>query len=422
MTEKRNKIALLTVALGFWLLAMPLTFGDAVVGMIVSDIVSGMLLIVFGLYSLAPHRMWSGWLIGFIGVWLQIAPLVFWEPNAVMYINNTIVGAIAIIFSFTLNQKEKHGQGGNFPKGWSFNPSSWIPRILTVGLAICCWFISRYLAAFQLGYIDHMTDPFFKDGTLHVITSQISKDFPVADAGLGAFGYTLEFLLGWQGSSRRWAEMPWLVIAYGILVIPVSVASIILIVLQPVAVGAWCSWCLGIALLMLPMIILTIPEFAAVGQLLYRTKKEKGSVWKVLWKGSDSESVSQPIKSRGRHPHAQSWGITFPWNLILSFLLGIWLMASPALFKSHNVLAMSNYIAGPFVATVSVIGLAEACRSIRFVNILLGICLALIPLFAPVKDAPNLVNNILVGLLVIGLSLPKGKIKERYGIYEKLII
>ena len=270
MNERRNRIALLIVALGLWLISIPLTFGESVPGMMISDLTTGILLIAFGLLSLDPQRMWSSWSVGILGIWLQLAPLVFWEPKSLMYLNNTIVGAIAIIFSFALNQKIGASQGLSYPKGWSFNPSSWIPRILTVGLALVCWFISRYLATFQLGYIHHMTDPFFKDGTLHVITSQISKDFPVADAGLGAFGYTLEFLLGWQGSERRWSEMPWLVVFYGILVIPVSVASIALIILQPVAVGAWCSWCLGIALCMLVMILLTAPELAAVTRLYTR--------------------------------------------------------------------------------------------------------------------------------------------------------
>jgi uncharacterized membrane protein len=389
--------------------------------MIISDALSGIFLIVFGLLSLSYQRAWAGWAIGLIGIWLQFAPLVFWEPSPMMYINSTIVGIIALILCFNLNESTQSAQGVSVPKGWSFNPSSWAPRILTVGLALICWFISRYLAAFQLGYIDHMTDPFFKDGTLHVITSQISKDFPVADAGLGALGYTLEFVLGWQGSSRRWSEMPWLVVAYGILVIPVSVASIALIILQPVAVGAWCSWCLGIALIMLVMIILTAPELAAVTQLLFQTKREGKPFWKVFWNGvSARESAAK--KNQGRKIKQQAWGITLPWTLLASFVFGIWLMISPALLNSHNVVAISNYIGGPLVSTFSIIALAEAFRSIRLINILLGAGLILAPWLAPSLDAYSVSNNVVVGLLIIALALPKGKIHERYGSWEKMII
>jgi hypothetical protein len=215
--------------------------------------------------------------------------------------------------------------------------------------------------------------------------------------------------------------MPWLVVAYGILVIPVSVASIALIILQPVAVGAWCSWCLGIALIMLVMIILTAPELAAVTQLLFQTKREGKPFWKVFWNGvSARESAAK--KNQGRKIKQQAWGITLPWTLLASFVFGIWLMISPALLNSHNVVAISNYIGGPLVSTFSIIALAEAFRSIRLINILLGAGLILAPWLAPSLDAYSVSNNVVVGLLIIALALPKGKIHERYGSWEKMII
>ncbi len=421
MNFKKNRLALLSVALGLWLIGMPLTFGDSSSGMIFSDILSGLLLIVFGGISLAPERMWSGWAIGGIGLWLQAAPLIFWEKSAVMYLNNTIVGALAIILAFQITQKKDWNLMPCCPEGWSFNPSGWIPRILTVFLAIICWFFSRYMAVYQLGYIHHMTDPFFTDGTLRVITSKISQDFPVADAGLGALGYTLEFLLGWQGSARRWAEMPWLVVGYGILVVPVSVASIVLIILQPVAVGAWCSWCLGVGIVMLFMILLAAPELVAVLQLLYRTYKRKDPFWRVFWKGSPEECTLTPLKARGRAPREQAWGFNLPWNLALSIALGVCLMFSPSILHSHSVLAASNYIEGPLVITFSAIALSEAFRALRFLNILLGIGLIIAPWFAPQVDTISLINNIVIGLAIIGLSFPKGPIRERYGSWEKMI-
>lgn len=284
MDDKKKKIALLTVALGFWLIAIPLSFEVSSCKMFCNDAIAGILLIAFGVLSLAPKRIWSGWAVGAVGVWLQLAPLVFWAPSAISYLNDTVIGAIAIVFSFYLTESfyPKNEKGAEKPQGWSCNPSSWRPRIITTCLAMLCWSFSRYMALFQLGYIDHIWDPIFKDGTLRVITSQISHDFPVSDAGLGAFGYTLEFLLGWQGSIRRWYTMPWLVMLFGLLVVPVSVVSIVLIILQPVVVGAWCTWCLATAACMLIMILLTGSELIATIGFLRQSVQEGHSFWKVF--------------------------------------------------------------------------------------------------------------------------------------------
>jgi len=55
-----------------------------------------------------------------------------------------------------------------------------------VFLAMIGFFLSRYMAAFQLGHISYPWDPFFGESTRRVLTSDISKAFPVSDAGLGA--------------------------------------------------------------------------------------------------------------------------------------------------------------------------------------------------------------------------------------------
>ncbi len=415
---KKNQIALLIAALGVWLIAMPLTFGYSGDAVGISDLISGLLLIVFGLLSQATNRMWSGWFAGIIGLWLQLAPIIFWAPNSLMYINDTLIGAISIILSFRLVQKKTVAKEAEIPAGWSYNPSGWSHRVPVVGLAILCWFFARYMAAYQLGYIDAIWDPIFKNGTLHVITSTISMDFPVSDAGMGAVCYTLEALLGWQGDTRRYASMPWLVFAFAFLVIPVGIASITLIILQPVVVGAWCSWCLATALSMLLMIVLTGGELAAACQVLKEAKKKGESVWKVLWKGTDATPGKQ---KKSFHKKSGGWGVTLPWNLCFSFLLGIWLMASSSVLGIDQGLATVNYILGPLVAAISIIALSEALRSVRYFNFLLGVCLVIAPWFVAHSGTLSIVNNILVGLIILVCAFPKGRISERYGTWQRLI-
>jgi len=123
-----------------------------------------------------------------------------------------------------------------------------------VFLAMIGFFLSRYLAAFQLGHIVYPWDPFFGDSTRLVLTSDISKAFPVSDAGLGALSYLLDALAGLIGGSRRWRTMPWMVVLFGLFIIPPGVTSIVLVILQPVSIGAWCTLCLVASVVMLLMV------------------------------------------------------------------------------------------------------------------------------------------------------------------------
>ncbi|SRR5581483_6902675 len=419
---KKNQIALLTVALGFWLIAVPLTFGYKGHAIARSDMISGFLSLILGLLCLAPRRVWSGWVLGLVGIWLQLAPLVFWAPTAAMYINDTLIGALAIAFSFLLTKKSESESVPFIPSGWSYNPSAWLHRIPTVGLATLCWFFSRYMAAYQLGYIDAIWDPFFKEGTLRVITSKISKDFPVSDAGMGAVCYTLEMLLGWQGGTRRWACMPWLVIAFAFLVVPVGMVSVILIILQPVVVGAWCSWCLATAASMLVMIVLTGGELAAALQCVSSSKARGESAWKVFWKGTRIPNRGPSLKPLHRNKNAMAWGVGAPWNLVLSLALGIWLMLSHSILGIEDGLSIANYIMGPLIVVFSFIAFSEVFRTIRFINILFGLVLLLAPWATKNASGVGLTNSLIVGVLTIFLGFRKGDIAERYGKWEKFIV
>ena len=84
------------IMLGFWLVLNPLTFGysqgtvepsggrevwltlsERAAAMTWSDILSGLLLILFGWRSLRPNRPVSLWICCFVGIWLTMAPVVF---------------------------------------------------------------------------------------------------------------------------------------------------------------------------------------------------------------------------------------------------------------------------------------------------------------------------------------------------------
>lgn len=410
--DQKCYLRLITVVLGFWLLTIPSTFGYQSQWMACSDHIAGLLLILFGFISLSSKHVWAVWAISIVGVWLEFAPLLFWAPEPVSYLNDTVIGVLAIIFSVLIPRMpgiEKNPEW-EIPSGWSYNPSAWSQRIPIIGLALICWFISRFLATYQLGYIQTMWDPVFGSGTVNVITSQISKDFPVSDAGLGALAYTLEALMCCKGDSRRWCTMPWIVISFGILVVPLGLVSIALIILQPLVVGAWCFLCLLTAASMLIMVTLTVDEVTAALQFLKQQKLKQKNLWKVFWKGDAPGQKSNVQKTKPR----MFQGVTSTWNLSLCALLGLWLMLSPSFYNTQFGVANCDHVTGAFVIVCSVVSMAEVIRSGRFLNCFFALSLFISPWVLTGGNAFSAWNDHLVGIALILLSLPQGRIREHF--------
>jgi len=368
--------------------------------MIWSSWISGAATLIFGALSIRKvHFLWA---IAAIGLWLQVAPLIFWAPNAVSYLNDTTIGALLLVFSIVIagTPGVRDSAGPETPHGWSYNPSSYFQRVPVIGLNFLCWFIARYLAAYQLGYIDTVWDPFFGDGTEKVLTSTVSKMFPVPDAGLGAVAYTLEALTGF-GSTRRWHTTPWLVLFFGFLAVPVSCVSIVLIILQPTVVGHFCSLCILIAILMLITIPLCIDEVVAVCQFLHRSVKEGKPFWKTVFQGASlplgepdhrSATFRQPI-SKGIQ--TMLFGMSLPWNLAILTAVG-----AAGMF-------LGDFIPAALTVVFSVIAYAEVARSFRWLCIPLGLWLAF--------------SHPALGIVAILLSIRKGPIREQYATWNHWI-
>lgn len=423
------------ILLGFFLIAAPFTFGYQTTAMIYSDIISGVLLVVFSLLSANPFRLWAPWASSIVGIWLLFAPLIFWSPDASAYITDSIVGIFAISLAVLI--PEMPGMmhmmmtmpaGPDNPPGWSYNPSTWLQRAPIIILGWIGFFGSRYLTAFQLGYIDQVWDPFFGNGTEKVLTSEVSKAFPISDAGLGTVSYTIEALMGYMGMSDRWRTMPWMVAFFGVLVIPLGVTSIVLIMLQPVAVGFWCSICLLTAVAMLIMIPLTLDEVVAMIQFLVKRVKQGKPFWRTFWMGDTIEGGSKDERtprftdSISKTTPAMVWGVNLPWNLVLCTVIGLWWMFYPGNFGVTGSAANQFTTLGALVVTFSVTAMAEVGRAVRFINIAFALWLIVAMLL--LNDVPSVAlwNAVISGVVLSILSLPKGKIRETYGSFDKYIV
>jgi hypothetical protein len=446
------------VLLGFWLLLAPVTFGYLSPATWVdpggdrgvwfgeatrtdlrallatwNDVLCGVLLVVFGWRSLKPDRPVSLWVCCFVGIWLSFAPVVLWSPSPAAYLNDTLVGmlviALAVLIPGMPNMVAYMKMGPPSPPGWSYNPSSWPQRWIMIAAGFAGFLASRYLGAFQLGFLESAWDPFFGLATEGVLNSSMSHMWPVSDAALGTFAYTLEFLMGWMGSPSRWRTMPWMVTFFGILVIPLGLVHIALVISQPVVVGSWCTFCLLAAAIMLPMIPLQVDEVIAMGQHLRAAKRKGVSIWEAFWKGGPADDAEPDERTPelitlpdqpGVVVRSAFWGMSAPWTLVASTVVGIWLMAAPGVVDVTGVASNVLTLGGSLVVTVSVIAMGEPVRLVRWCNVLLGPAIG-IGCWVADAEAVVIVQALFAGLSVAVLAVPRGPKKERYGTWDPLV-
>ena len=417
------------IVLGAWLVTGAFALGLGSDRLQASDIASGALVIILAIISLTGRpflRFWAPWANALVGVWLLFAPLVFWAPTAAGYANDTLAGALVIAFAILapgmpMAPGMAMEPGPDVPSGWSYNPSSWPQRAPIIILALIAFFLSRQMASFELHYIPAIPDPIFGVGTERVLTSSVSRSFPVADAGLGALAYLIEFLMGFMGDKHRWRTMPWMVSFFGILVVPLGLVSITLIILQPLAVGSWCTPCLLAAGAMLTMIALTLDEVAATLQFLAQARREGQSLWRTFWLGGTVKEVpaSGSIHADVVSVRAMLWGTGLPLNLVATVGLGIWLMLTPWALGTVDLAAHSEHLFGALIVTTSMIALADVGRAARFVNILFGAWVIAAPWILAGASSSSRWTDLIAGALVIVLSLPRGPVGERYGTWQR---
>jgi uncharacterized membrane protein len=413
--------------LGAWLATAATTYDPHPPVLLWGDVVSGVLIVVLSGLACSPRFPWAAWAAGCIGLWLMTAPLVFWAPTAAAYGTDTLVGTLVIVFALLVpgTPGTLDRPGPDAPPGWSYNPSAWTQRAGIIALAFVQFFAARYLAAYQLGHTANAWDPFFGDGTRQVLDSEVSKSFPVSDAGVGAVTYLMEALTGFLGGTRRWRTMPWAVLLFGVLIVPVGIVSIVLVVLQPLAVGAWCTLCLLTAALTVFMISPAVDEVVATGQFLLQARREGQPFWRTFWRGDTGWNAAGERPASGQSLLRELAGgmelNVIPWNLTVCAALGVWLLAAPSVLGLGGAAAGSDQLVGALVVTFAVIGFGEAARAARWVNILLGAWLLVAPWVLADGGLPALWNNLAVGTAVILLSVRRGPVKSRFGSWDRYV-
>jgi nucleoside-diphosphate-sugar epimerase len=434
---------LVNIGLGTWLVTQPalINVGEPLLRM--SELVLGSLLILCAAISLSWRAQWARWACAGIGAGVMAIPFLFSTVNGAAYLSDTLVGAL--IFGFAVCTKPDPGPsalatltGPDTPPGWSYNPSVWTQRLPIIGLALIGLYVSRYLAAYQLDHVPGVWEPFFggsaadpRNGTEEIITSSVSKAWPVSDAAVGGYTYLLEILTGIVGSRTRWRTMPWLVLLFGLMIAPLGITSIFFIVIQPIVIGTWSTLALIAAAAVLVQIPYSLDEMIATLQFL-RRRVNAGQNWlRVLLVGGTDEMPNagkRPTISDefDRPPHAVlkemvGGGVGLPWNLAISALIGVSLLFTRLTLGADGSLANAYHLIGSLVLTVVSVAAAEVARPVRYVNVLLGAALLIVP-FVYEADFAGTIVSVLSGAALIGLSFRRGAIRERYGNWDRLLV
>jgi hypothetical protein len=255
----------------------------------------------------------------------------------------------------------------------------------------------------------------------------VSELFPVSDAGLGAATYMLEILTGVVGDRRRWRTMPWMVLAFGLMIVPLGVVSIAFIIIQPILLGTWCTLCLAAAAAMLLQIPYSVDEIVACLQFLRDRRRAGRNLWTVFWRGDTmeggrtlpEENFARPLREVLRQ--LVSGGINVPWNLAVSAAIGIALMFSRLLFGHEGAAANSDHLVGSLVVTFSVMAWAEPARPLRLVNIGFGAWLMIAPAFLDGYSSAGIAASFVLGVLLVLLALPAGRIQGHYGSWDRVL-
>ncbi|MCR4301630.1 MAG: SPW repeat protein, partial [Sulfuricaulis sp.] len=138
--------------------------------------------------------------------------------------------------------------------------------------------------------------------------------------------------------------------------------------------------------------------------------------------GSDDRSKGLVATPREQWAQATR-GVTYPWALLLSIAIGVWLTFTRLTFDSSGAMTDSDHLVGLLVLTFSILALAEVGRAVRFINIPFGIWLIAAPWLLDGIASPLAAwNSVICGLLLIVLAIPRGPVRNSYAGWDRYVV
>ncbi|MGA7672702.1 MAG: vitamin K epoxide reductase family protein [Nitrolancea sp.] len=293
------------------------------------------------------------------------------------------------------------------PPGWTTNPSDPKRRVVLALLATMGFLTAGYLALYETNVISTVWEPFFGQGSKVILDSKLSRWFPVPDAALGAAAYFVDALLQFAGGEDRWKSHPWFVLLNGATSIGLGVAAILLMIVQPIAYGTYCSLCLFSAFISINLVGPTLEECLAALQFLGRKYTEPTK----RQKEKEAEQTGEP-----EHPAAENrWDATgIQLRHLVGVIIGLWLMASPWAIGFAEYARADMRITGPIIVVLSVLAIWPGTRWFARLNAFAGGWLMIGPILL---QAPHLLlfPTIMLGAVLVALAVFPGNAAPHIG-------
>jgi hypothetical protein len=96
--------------------------------------------------------------------------------------------------------------------------------------------------------------------------------------------YLAGIVLGLIGGEDRWRTAPGTVLGLGCVIFCEAAVSVVLLIVQPVVGGAWCTLCLVSAFISFAIFGWGVDEPLAALQYLRAVRAKGGSTWSAPWK------------------------------------------------------------------------------------------------------------------------------------------
>jgi hypothetical protein len=97
-------------------------------------------------------------------------------------------------------------------------------------------------------------------------------------------------------------------------------------------------------------------------------------------------------------------------------------MFAPAVLGFEAYAAANDNVVGALIATVAIISTAEVIRAFRFVNLLFGIWLLVAPWALVGASTSGRWSDMICGVALIFLTLPRGTVREQYGAWDAYVV
>jgi hypothetical protein len=177
---------------------------------------------------------------------------------------------------------------------------------------------------------------------------------------------------------------------------------------------------------MVIMLPFSFDEIVAMLQFLLQTKRQGKPLWKTFWQGGAAHGAridpSPPLEFTPKYwTSLKQQARALPRALLISAVLGIWLMFTRLTLNAEGAIADSDHLTGSLLFTFSIVAFSEVVRPVRAINMLFGVWLALAPWLLGGANWPETIADMLIGGLLILLAIPRGPVLCHYANWDRYL-